>query len=124
METLEDRTVPALTYGSAFAISPAMTSDLPRDANGNVYITGDFGFVTDFDPANSYTDNHDILSHQTDSAQAFVDKYAPGGSFVWAKRIGTGVSTVAIAVDAAGNIAVTGNIFVDTSSIMLASGTE
>ncbi len=64
------------TYDNGFSIA--------CDATGDVYVTGTFAGITDFDAAaTSYTldggSAHD----------AFVTKYSAAGNFVWAKQIGS-----------------------------------
>ena len=75
------------------------------DRNGNVYYTGDFSGVVDFDPGDGFekltsAGANDIFTSKLDSA----------GNFLWAKRIG-GLSAdrgQAIAVDTSGNVYTTG----------------
>ncbi|HNR86597.1 MAG TPA: SBBP repeat-containing protein, partial [Taishania sp.] len=75
------------------------------DALGNVYTTGRFTGTTDFDP-NAGTFN--ITSQG--SNDIFISKLDAAGNFVWAKSIGGGSSDYgkSIALDASGNIYVTG----------------
>lgn len=72
------------------------------DVNNNVYTTGQFEAVTDFDPGASTT-NLTTLGWK----DAFISKLDVNGNFVWAKQIGglTSVtSSSAITTDASGNI--------------------
>ncbi len=79
------------------------------DASGNVYTTGNFMSVVDFDPgAGTYTlsgsPNYDI----------FISKLDATGNFVWAKKKGSSLGIgSSIALDASGNPYVTGIDFTD-----------
>lgn len=75
------------------------------DGSGDVLITGSFEGTMDFDPGDglyelSSADSHDI----------FIEKIDAVGHFVWAKVIGGGAEDFGngIAVDALGNVLVTG----------------
>lgn len=92
----------AKTFGSKnsdFGISIA------TDATGNVYTTGSFDEMTDFDPGQetyflSPNGNNDIFIHKMDAQ----------GNFLWVKNFGgdRAESGYAITVDKTGNIYVTG----------------
>lgn len=74
---------------------------LAMDDIGNVYIAGNFdGTDVDFDPG----DGELLLT--SDNTDAFLSKFAPDGSFVWAINWGTGgyVSATALVVTASGII--------------------
>ncbi|MBV6439443.1 MAG: hypothetical protein EPGJADBJ_01083 [Saprospiraceae bacterium] len=85
------------------------STDVPRaialDANGNIYITGQFSGTADFDPGPGAFNltaaaNEDI----------FVVKLNASGDLIWAKRLGGGGTDIAfsIALNAIGNISITG----------------
>ena len=75
------------------------------DPQGNIYITGDFSDIVDFDPGIG-TFN---LTAAT-SSDIFICKIDASGNFIWAKRMGgTGDdSGTAIGLDGMGNIYTTG----------------
>lgn len=75
------------------------------DQNGNVYSTGVFVGLTDFDPgAATYNLN------ASGNADIYVSKLDANGNFVWAKQLGGSSSDMsyALALDASGNIYITG----------------
>ena len=81
-------------------------ASLDIDSLGCIYVTGDFSSRIDFDPGpETY-----YLTSIDQSYDIFIQKLSPGGSLVWAKKIGylesDGGNT--IAVDPRGNIYVTG----------------
>jgi len=80
------------------------------DASGNVYTTGYFKGIADFDPsAASYT-----LSSNGVMADVFISKLDASGNFLWAKSLGSPLADdegAGIATDAAGNVYVTGNFY-------------
>jgi hypothetical protein len=81
---------------------------LVTDAAGNVYTTGYFGGVSDFDPG---TGVYNLSSYSPEDI--FVTKLDPSGNFVWAINVGGGGGSYsrgkAICIDASGNICVSGN---------------
>ena len=83
------------------------------DAAGNVYTTGSFYDVADFDPGAGV---YNLTSNYTFQDDVFISKLDANGNFVWAKQI-AGTSNeegVSIAVDATGNVYTTG-IFYNTT---------
>jgi hypothetical protein len=77
------------------------------DKSGNIYTTGYFYGLSDFDPGpNTYN------MSSTSGGDIFVTKLDTIGNFVWAKRFGAGVTTfnygTSIKTDTAGNIYITG----------------
>ncbi|RXJ50189.1 SBBP repeat-containing protein [Gelidibacter gilvus] len=90
------------------------------DGSGNVYFTGNFKGVVDFDPG---TDVFNLTSNG--SSDIFVCKLDPDGNFLWAKQMG-GISDEsgrAIAVDGSGDVYVTGE-FQDTVDFYPGNGTS
>jgi hypothetical protein len=76
------------------------------DATGNVYSTGVFTGVVDFDPSPA------IFNLSSAGAfDVYISKVDPAGNFVWAKKIGgTGNdNSWGIALDNSGNVFVSGN---------------
>jgi|GEM_PF-2117501 len=77
------------------------------DAEGNVYLTGTFGGLVDFNPHSSATANVDAEGF----GNSFIAKYATDGDYLFAKQIGgdSGViESSAIALDAEDNIYIAG----------------
>jgi len=114
VETLENRKVFAVDFDSAFGVGNAIGYSLPEDvavdAAGNSYLTGYFTGTTDFDPAKTHVGNTDILTARG-GHDAFVAKYAPDNSLIWAKRMGGTAADLGakIAIDGSGNVYVTGS---------------
>ncbi len=75
------------------------------DASGNVYTTGHYSGTVDFNGGAGTT----TLS-SNGNEDIFVTKYDASGNFVWAKNMGGATSDFgrAMAVDAAGNVYITG----------------
>ena len=82
---------------------------ITSDASDNVYVTGNFEGVTDFDPGpGTYT----LTSNNVNFSDIFISKLDAAGNLLWAKSMGTPNSDdegAGIATDAAGNVYVTGN---------------
>ncbi|HEY9082330.1 MAG TPA: SBBP repeat-containing protein [Vicingaceae bacterium] len=78
---------------------------ITTDASGNVYISGIFEGIVDFDPGAGVFN----LS-STGSQDIFISKLDASGNFVWAKNIGgTGTDqSYSITTDASGNVYTTG----------------
>lgn len=130
LETLENRQVFAADFESAFGVGNAtgdsfsVASDVAVDTAGNSYVTGNFIGTADFDPAKTHAGNTDILTARGGN-DAFVAKYAPDNSLLWAKRMGgTDIDLgTKIAIDGSGNVYVTGsfNLTGDFGSVNLTS---
>lgn len=87
------------------AISPTYGNAVAVDAAGNVYTTGYFNDLADFDPG---TGTANLTSNG--SQDIFISKLDPAGNFVWVKQIGGTLADQgwAIATDTAGNVYATG----------------
>ncbi len=97
------------TLDWAYSIGGAGSSvatDMVLDADGNIYLTGNYQNSADFDPDN---DVH-ILSSAGDD-DIFITKTSPIGVVYWSKRIGGHGKDHAssIAMDLEGNVIVTGS---------------
>jgi hypothetical protein len=82
---------------------------IAMDASENVYVTGLFGFMVDFDPGPA---TYTLNSNDPDFTDIFVAKLDVSGNLLWARSFGTPALNDAgsgIAVDASGNTYVTGN---------------
>ncbi len=83
-------------------------NSIATDANGNVYITGNFEATVDFDPgAGSFNLTSNGGSFYSD---IFIEKLDANGNFLWAKQIG-GIGNDygwSIATDDSGNVYTTG----------------
>lgn len=80
------------------------------DISGNVYTTGWFNGIVDFDPGPgvSNLDNPNPFS-----ANVFISKLDSNGDFVWARGMGGTASDVGygISIDVSGNVYTTGSFF-------------
>ncbi len=85
--------------------SDAIGYDLKLDLQGNVYITGQFTGISNFDPSVS---NFTLSSNG--SQDIFISKLDFDGNFVWAKSIGSSTDDVghSVAIDISNNIYTTG----------------
>lgn len=77
------------------------------DIAGNIYTTGFFGAVADFDPGPGVYN----LGSVSSDANIFISKLDINGNFVWARAMGGNLDDYgrSIWVDAAGNVYSTGN---------------
>ena len=75
---------------------------IATDANRNVYITGSFDGLADFDPGPG---TYNLTS--TDNSNTFVSKLDASGNFIWTKQLG-GYGGTAITLDAGNNVYATG----------------
>lgn len=83
-------------------------NDIAIDASGNVYLTGTFDYIVDFNPDQNGTY---VMTATGSTYDAFVCKYDTDGNFVWAKRIGgTEYASVnAMAFNTAGELILAGS---------------
>ncbi len=81
-------------------------SAIKTDASNNIYTTGSFNDVTDFDPDGVTT--FELTSNG--GSDAFVSKLDVNGNFEWAASFGRskGDAGVSVAIDPSGNIYLTG----------------
>jgi hypothetical protein len=84
-------------------------NDMTVDKDGNVYSTGIFQDVVDFDPGPA-TFNLNTIGSGVFSGDIFVSKLDSAGNFVWAKKMGGPEIDLGAAIthDVDGNIYVTG----------------
>jgi hypothetical protein len=84
---------------------PDVGMGIAVDAEGNVYVTGEFGSTAQFGP---------FTLVSAGGSDVFVAKYSPEGEVLWARRAGGWASAMGrdVAVDAAGHVYITGE-FID-----------
>ncbi len=92
---------------------------IATDAAENVYTTGYFSDVADFDPGPGVYN----LTGNSNSKDAFIQKLNAAGNLVWAKNVGSWLMDqgCSIAVDATGNV-YTAGFFVNTADFDPGSG--
>lgn len=80
-------------------------ASIATDASGFVYITGSFQGIVDFDPGSGISNLTSI-----GNSDMFIAKLDDYGNFLWAKAMGgtSGEAVYSIAIDASGNVYVTG----------------
>ncbi len=117
IESLEPRALLSADPGWAFALGgPAAADDVETAVgpDGNIYLAGSFSGTVDFDPGPGVAS----LSAQVGN-DAFIAKYTPTGSLMWAQRFGGSGHdyTNALEFDAAGDLTVTGHFSSTTLTI-------
>lgn len=141
LESLERREVFSTDLLSAFALGNdtghSAQLGIAVDSAGNSYASGYFEGTVDFDPSMTHLGDTDILTSRG-ARDAFVAKYAPDDSLLWALRMGgdsevggvessiIGDCANGIAVDANQNVYVVGHYIgeSDFGSITLTTGGE
>ncbi len=101
---------PSFQWGKAFGGTGTDEGNaIATDAADNVYTTGSFKGISDFDPGpGTYT----LSSNNASFSDIFIAKLDASGNLLWAKSMGIPNSDDAghaISVDASGNVYVTGN---------------
>lgn len=112
--TLTKAQTPELIWAKSFSgASKDNGTSIAVDASGNVYNTGTFQDVVDFDPGSEI---YNLISTPTGNpdfvaTDVFISKVDAAGNFLWAKNIGSNVGDYgwSIAVDTAGNVYTAGN---------------
>lgn len=91
------------------------------DPAGNIYATGYFSGLADFDPGMGV---YNLSPSGSYHCEIFISKFDAFGNFVWAKNMGgpSGDIAYSIAVDAASNVYTTGS-FIGTSDFDPGTGT-
>ena len=93
VEALEDRVLLSGDYAFAYQIGSAPTHTLSNndlgnatavDRQGNSYIAGGFAGTVDFNP----NSRRQFLMTSLGLTDIFVAKYAPDGTFLWARQAG------------------------------------
>lgn len=106
MEPLEYRVVLDGDFAFALGFGSNFGADAARAvaADGNVYVTGSFQGIADFDPGPDTTPLSAL------GPDVFVAKYTSTGALVWARQFGGAATDQAngVAVDGAGNVYTTG----------------
>ncbi len=103
LETLEDRTVPSLDFGSAFGVGSTGAEGGAAIAtdNSGVYVTGGFEGTVDFDPGPGTVN--------LTGGGGFVAKYSHSGTLIWAQSVGPAMEVgTCIAVDGSGSVYIGG----------------
>ena len=81
---------------------------ITTDASGNIYTTGNFREIVDFDPGEG---TFILTTNPLIGPEVFIIKLDANGDFVWAKQMGgpNSDSGYSIATDASGNVYTTGS---------------
>jgi len=95
------------------------SKSIQTDASGNIYVTGDFSGLVDFDPSMGFS-----LKDVNGATDIFIAKYNQNGDFIWVKTFGgIGIESAKdLAVDGQGNIYIAG-IFQGTTDFDPNGGT-
>lgn len=108
-EFLEDRTVLSASFGSALTfgngLESSSASDVATDSAGYSYVAGSFRGTVDFDLNNVHAGDVDILTARG-SSDAFVAKYGPDNSLIWARSMGGDVISTSLYRDIARKLTV------------------
>ena len=82
-----------------------MANSTITDAQGNIYVAGDFSASVDFDPGTGVTN-----ATSNGGLDVFLSKFSPDGTFLWARTWGGTGRDIAssVGVDSAGNVYVAG----------------
>ncbi len=97
-------------------------NDIVCDAAGNIYVTGSFQDMADFDPGSGV---FPLNAGAAFTNEAFVVKLDPSGNLVWARQLGGPASSdegKGIALDGSGNV-ITAGVFNSTGDFDPGAGT-
>ena len=87
LESLEQRLLLSAQFDLALGLGhfadDAVTA-VTADSVGDIYVTGQFNGMVDFDPGE---EEYDLISEG--GADLFVAKYSSAGSLIWARRMGS-----------------------------------
>src|ERR1051326_4775367 len=90
---------PAFNWAKQLSANGTNYEKATFDAMGNIYITGYFSGIVDFDLGpNTYTVNSGF------NGSNFITKYDSNGGLIWEKSIGGGGLIYDIDADGAGNV--------------------
>ncbi|MFM7148933.1 MAG: hypothetical protein ACKO23_03735, partial [Gemmataceae bacterium] len=115
LEALEDRTLPAVDFGFAYAMGDnsslsnrSQAWDIALDLDGNTVITGAFQGTVNFNPRGPSAFN--LTSSSSSATDIFVAKYDPFGAMIWAKGFGGSLydEGYGVITDNDGNVYATG----------------
>ena len=112
-----DAGVVGTASGFGFALSAgavarsASGNSLAIDASGNVYVTGSFGGIADFDPGPGTFNLTSVPPNISGGDSIYVAKYTSAGALVWARSVSPSVlgDGTGITVSADGSVCITGN---------------
>jgi hypothetical protein len=76
----------AKSFRGSGSIGENSPFSVDTDADGNVFISGAFKEMVDFDPPTLAVNS--VLTAPAGSVQPYVVKLAPGGSFIWVRTVG------------------------------------
>ncbi|HZU35789.1 MAG TPA: SBBP repeat-containing protein, partial [Gemmataceae bacterium] len=86
--------------------------NLTTDAQGNVYVVGDFQGTVNFNPNGTPVDLTAAAGPGSNGGDGYLAKYSPTGTLLWVQQFATDaadfVQAVGLTVDAAGNLLVDG----------------
>jgi hypothetical protein len=116
LESLETRALLAGDFGFAHGFGSTgreVGYSVVADSQGNVYMTGEFRNTVDFDPGPAVVN---LVGQSSERPYTVIAKYSATGSLVWAKSLSSSNMNWGrdLALDAAGNLWVTGLFFAAT----------
>ncbi len=102
--TVQENVGWGVNWGGAYSEQGVASYGGATDDASNAYVTGFFTGTVDFDP-----DPEVKVEYTATNKYAYVSKFNTTGDFEWARTWGPGSTGYDIAVDASGNVYVTGN---------------
>jgi hypothetical protein len=92
------------------------------DAAGNVFVSGTFSGVVDFDPAAGGKKGQGQLPLNAAAGPIFVTKLTPTGSLAWARQLGAGTNPSAGSVGGEIEVQAAGSVAVDATGAVYLTG--